>query len=111
MNQPEAIRLPALIIIPALEPSDPFRGLVWLTSKQAALYVGSRSVAGFREWRRRWAKRGVLIPTRNNGSVAKADLDRALRVKRRVHPNSVANLAQSPRRRRETVAAVEESLG
>lgn len=66
-----------------------FRG-PWFTSKTAAAYLCCSSVKAFYEWRRRHG-----IVTRNNGTVAKADLDRALRLKRRphrMHPRSLANL-------------------
>lgn len=66
-----------------------FRG-PWFTSKTAAAYLCCPSVKAFYEWRRRHG----IVP-RNNGTVAKADLDRALRLKRRphrMHPRSLANL-------------------
>lgn len=69
--------------------NDPFKG-PWFTSKTAAAYLCCPTVKAFYEWRRRHG-----IVTRNNGTVAKADLDRALRIQRRphrIHPNSLRNL-------------------
>lgn len=79
-----------------VEPEDDeFRG-PWFSARTAAKYVpclskrGGISVQGWYAWKRR---HGILA--RNNGSVAKADLDRELRrrkPRRVVHPNSLANL-------------------
>jgi hypothetical protein len=76
---------------------DPFRG-PWFNAKTAAAYVPCKTVQAWYAWRRRHG----IVP-RRNGSVAKADLDRALSVKtppRRMHPRSLANL-----RKRRTEAA------
>lgn len=74
------------------EPDDPFRG-PWFDSRTAAAYVPCRSVKAWYEWRKRHR-----IVARSNGSVMKADIDRALRMKRIKrsgrHPNSLANLAK-----------------
>lgn len=74
---------------PVTTPEFTFRG-PWFSSAEAAAYVGSKSVKGFYEWRRR----KHIVP-RSNGSVAKADLDRVLRArkpKRVMSPVSLANL-------------------
>jgi len=79
-----------------LSPADRFAG-PWFDSKTAAAYIPCRSVKAWYQWRDRHG-----IVTRANGSVAKADLDRALRVKkptkRGLHPNSKLNLTRSSRR-------------
>lgn len=62
----------------------------WFSSREAQAYIPCKSIQAWYQWR----KRHGIIP-RANGSVAKADLDRALNVKkppRRMHPHSVANL-------------------
>ncbi len=64
----------------------------WFSSREAQLYVTCKSLKSWYEWRR---KHGIV--PRNNGSVAKADLDRALRLRtpRRVmHAASLANLSR-----------------
>ena len=53
-------------------PAFTFRG-PWFSAKEASLYVPCRSVKAFYMWRTR---HGIIA--RNNGSVAKADLDREL---------------------------------
>jgi len=64
---------------------------VWLTSVEAAAYVPCKSIKGWYEWRRR---HGIVC--RANGTVARADLDKALAMKQRrvwrMHPRSLANL-------------------
>jgi hypothetical protein len=71
---------------------DPFAG-PWFDSKTAAAYVCCKSIEGWYEWKKRHG-----IVSRSNHTVAKADLDRALKIKRirRMHPESLKNL----RRRR-----------
>lgn len=67
---------------------------LWLTTPEAAAYVGNKSVKAFYQWRQRHG----VVPDRM-GRVSRRDLDRVLRQprKRRVmHPASLANL----RRRR-----------
>ncbi len=63
----------------------------WLSSCEAQLYVPCRTLKGWYEWRRR---HGIIA--RANGSVAKADLDRALSLRgkrpRRMAAASLANL-------------------
>jgi hypothetical protein len=69
----------------ALEFSRPF-----FTARVAAMYVCSKSIRAFYEWARRHG-----IVRRSNGSVAKVDLDRVLRRKRKprvMQPTSLANL-------------------
>lgn len=70
---------------------------LWLTSRQAAAYVGNASVKAFYQWRDRHG-----IVARANGTVARRDLDRALdpRLKRRrvMHPASLANLQRGAKR-------------
>jgi hypothetical protein len=85
------------------EPLFSFRG-PWFSAREAAAYIPCKNVKAWYEWRRRHG----IVP-RANGSVAKADLDRALRVPggRRGggstrNPNSIANLAKSPRRQAAT---------
>jgi hypothetical protein len=71
--------------------TDDFRG-PWLTSRQAQAFVCSKTLKAFYAWRQRHG----IVP-RSNGTVLKADLDRALqppRRRRRMHPNSIANLRQ-----------------
>jgi hypothetical protein len=68
--------------------ADRFRG-PWFDSKTAAAYVGCKSINAWYAWRKRHAivLRGRL--------VARADLDRAMRVKRlprRMAATSLANL-------------------
>lgn len=69
----------------------------WLTMRQAAIYVGNRSLKAFYIWRKR---HGIVC--RANGTVARRDLDRALdpRLKRRrvMHPASLANLQRGAKR-------------
>lgn len=63
----------------------------WLSGVEAQRYLGLRSIKGWYAWRKRYA----IVP-RADGRVAKGDLDRVRRVqrttKRRMHPNSLANL-------------------
>lgn len=71
---------------------DPFAG-PWFDATTAAAYVPCKTVKAWYAWRRR---HGII--SRNNGSVAKADLDRELkrRKPRRVmHPASLANLRKA----------------
>lgn len=78
----------------------------WLKAEAARAYVGCKTLKGWYEWKRRYG-----IVKRRNGTVARADLDRALRGKAEAprrhlggggtrNPNSLANL----RPRRATVA-------
>ncbi len=70
---------------------DPFAG-PWFSSRTAQQYVCCKSLKSWYVWRRR---HGVIA--RNNGSVAKADLDRILRrqkPRRVMHPRSLENLRQ-----------------
>lgn len=62
---------------------------VWLTSRQACAYVPCASIGAWYQWRRRHG----IVP-RKNGSVARADIDRALKGQRRIHAASLANLNQ-----------------
>ena len=74
------------------QPRDEFAG-PWFNSRTAARYVCCKTVKSFYMWRRRHG----IIP-RNNGSVAKADLDAVLRARkpRRVmSPRSLANLSHA----------------
>lgn len=62
----------------------------WLTPREGQQYVGCRSIKSYWMWRQRHH-----IIARSNGTVARRDLDRALRVKRKrhvPHPNSLLNL-------------------
>jgi len=79
-------------LAPSAVLDDPFRG-PWFNAKTAAAYIPCRTVNAWYVWRRRHG----IIP-RNNGSVAKADLDRVLRrrkPRRVMHPASLANLRRS----------------
>ena len=82
---------------PLRSDADRFAG-PWFDAKTAALYIPCKTVKAWYQWRDRHG-----IVTRANGSVAKADLDRALRVKkptkRGLHPNSQRNLLKSTTRR------------
>jgi hypothetical protein len=82
-----------LSMIGATQPSEfTFRG-PWFSNAEGAAYVPCKSVNGFYEWKKRHH-----IVSRANGSVAKADLDRVLRVRRATkrgkHPRTMANLQQ-----------------
>jgi hypothetical protein len=61
----------------------------WLTFKEAAAYVGCKTIFGFYTWRHRHK-----VVARSNHTVAKADLDRELnrQTKRRMAPASLANV-------------------
>lgn len=76
----------------------------WFNARTAAAYVPCKSVKAFYMWRTRHG----VIP-RANGSVAKADLDRALALRRKsrrvMHPRSLANLEHG-RKRASTVVPV-----
>lgn len=76
---------------PALIDEDDRFRRPWFDSKTAAAYVPCKNVKAWYQWRKRHG-----IVARANGSVAKADLDRALRLphptKRGLHPNSQRNL-------------------
>jgi hypothetical protein len=70
-----------------------FRG-PWFDSRTAQAYIPCKSLRGWYKWRDR---HGIM--PRANGSVAKADLDRALKTRKRtrqgLHPASQANLRLS----------------
>jgi hypothetical protein len=66
---------------------------VWLTAREAAEHVRCKSVKAFYEWRRRH----FIVP-RSNGTYARADLDRALKAKRKKHRVSPASLANLRKR-------------
>jgi hypothetical protein len=77
----------------------------WLNAEAARAYVGCKTLKGWYEWRRRY---GVV--KRQNGTVNRFDLDRALRVRAALpqrirggghtrHPNSLANLRPRDRAR------------
>jgi hypothetical protein len=77
------------------DPEDRFKG-PWFDAKTAQAYVTNKTMAGWYAWRKRHG-----IVARANGTVLKADLDRALaprlaRLRKRGgsvrHPNSLANL-------------------
>jgi hypothetical protein len=73
---------------------DRFRG-PWFNSRTAMAYVPCKSLNAWYQWRKRHG-----IVARSNGSVAKADLDKALKRPRRVtmRSASLANLLKSPTR-------------
>lgn len=73
---------------------SPYQG-PWLTAKAAAAYVGSQSLNAYHVWARRHG-----IVKRDNGTVARVDLDRALAPKHRrraasIARASIANLKRS----------------
>jgi hypothetical protein len=74
-----------------LAPAEPPAFSVWLNSRQAAAYVPCPTLNAWYMWRNRHG----IVP-RANGSVAKADIDRALSLRnkkrKRVSPKSIANL-------------------
>lgn len=87
---------------PVVTPSDDrFKG-PWFDAKTAQAYVTNKTIGAWYAWRKRHG-----IVTRANGSVLKADLDRALALRRARaprhgggsarHPNSLANL-RAPKR-------------
>ncbi len=80
-----------------------FRG-PWFSNAEGAAYVCCKTVNAFYEWKRRHH-----IVSRANGSVAKADLDRALRVRRKTlrgtHPNTLANLHKHHARKSAAIGA------
>jgi hypothetical protein len=68
----------------------------WFNSEAARAYVGCKTVKAWYAWRK---AHGIV--KRTNGTVNKADLDRALKVRKDTprrgggaagHPNSLANL-------------------
>jgi len=75
---------------PTAAPEWTFRG-PWFTSREAAAYIPCKSLIAYYAWRRRHG----IVP-RANGSVAKADLDRALdarrKPRRKMAAASLANL-------------------
>ena len=79
------------------ERDDRFRG-PWFDAKTAAAYIPCKNVRAFYAWRKR---HGII--KRANNSVAKADLDRALKRTgpevRGSHPNSRLNLERARLRR------------
>jgi len=77
----------------APRPSFDFSG-PWFDSRTAAAYIPCKSVKGFYEWCRRH-----FIVRRSNGSVAKADLDRALKAKRAKRVMAAASLANLRKRK------------
>jgi hypothetical protein len=78
-------------------PEFTFKG-PWFTSREAQAYVCCKTLGSWYVWRKRHG-----IVRRSNGTVAKADLDRALRYRKKprvMAPASLANL----RNHREDVA-------
>ena len=65
----------------------------WFSAREAQLYVTCRSLKSWYEWRRSHG----IVP-RNNGSVAKADLDRALRLRKPQRVMAKASLDNLRRR-------------
>jgi hypothetical protein len=66
----------------------------WFDAKTAAAYIPCKTVKAWYEWR----KSHGIIP-RNNGSVAKADLDRALRQRKPQRVMAKASLDNLKKRR------------
>lgn len=77
---------------------------VWLTTREAAIYVGNASVAGFR----RWAQRRGLVPN-GRGQFARRDLDRAIAVPRKRHQMSAVSLANLRHGRQSAASTVAAS--
>lgn len=73
---------------PALDLRGP-----WFSPAQAARYIPCKTVKAFYEWKRR---KGLIA--RNNGSVAKADIDRILRKRRVRRVMAAASLANLRKR-------------
>lgn len=73
-------------------PEFTFRG-PWFSTREAAAYVPCKSLNAFRMWRNRHG----IIP-RNNGSVAKADLDRVLKQRKPRRVMAAASLANLRRK-------------
>jgi hypothetical protein len=66
---------------------------LWMDTKTAAAYVGSKSVKAFYTWR---ARKGLFCDSM--GRVSRHDVDRVLRLPRKrrtMHPASLANLKQA----------------
>lgn len=88
--------------------NDRFAG-PWFDSKTAAVYVCCKNVRAFYAWRKR---HGIIA--RSNGSVCKADLDKALKITRPTSrgrsPASLANL-RAPRRERNRTPALDGAKG
>lgn len=64
----------------------------WFDSKTGAEYVGNSNARSFRVW---CAKHFIVPRSQGIKRYAKADLDRAMKAKRRkpqIHPNTMANL-------------------
>ena len=78
----------------------------WFTAKEARAYVCCKTMAAWYVWRNRHG----IVP-RSNGSVAKADLDRALkfRPKRRIAKATLSNLRHHRAEPRGTLAAESRS--
>lgn len=74
------------------ESRDEFAG-PWFSAKTAAAYVPCKTVKAFYMWRRR---KGIV--PRNNGSVAKADLDRVLNKRKSRRVMAAASLANLRKR-------------
>lgn len=72
---------------------ETFKG-PWFNSRTAAAYVPCRSLKSWYLWRDRHG----IIP-RANGSVAKRDIDRALRIPRKRFTPSPASLANLSKRK------------
>jgi hypothetical protein len=66
----------------------------WFNAKTAAVYVCCKNVKSWYEWR----KSHGIVP-RNNGSVAKADLDRALKLRKPARVMAKASLDNLKKRR------------
>lgn len=66
----------------------------WLTSKQACLYIPCPTRNAFYQWCHRHG-----IVRRNNGTIARADIDRVLTRKRKRRVMAPASLANLQRKR------------
>lgn len=66
---------------------------VWLTAREAARYVGCRSVRAFYMWRNR---KGLV--SNGRGLYARRDLDKAMAIPRKRHAMSTVSLSNLRRR-------------
>lgn len=87
---PSAVEQPLRANQPAHRTPEDFG--VWLNSRQAALYVGSKSLKAFYQW----AKRHFVIA--QGRTYARRDLDRAKNAKRAPRRMAAASLANLRKR-------------
>ena len=73
---------------------------VWLSAREAAIYVGNKSVAAFYVWRR---TKGLVANGR--GFYARRDLDKAMAIPRKRHVMSSNSLKNLRRHGSQVIAA------